>query len=422
MAACVENPKSLLSKCKGSKIIMLVGIPGSGKTTFATSLEQSGGYKVISSDALRDKKGAFDETLGIYSKPSQLAKCGIVVDRCCVAVEERKRLLGLMYNPSPKDVTVVFFNKDLEDCKMQVCSRKNHPTISNEKNNGRSIVDGFAKKLVVPKTSEGFGHVETINTYEQGEAFLRSIGVSPIEAVCSTSIKKFPRTCHLLDAGGDGVTRDDLVMSSKDAEEWIRDCDVNVEEKIDGANLGISLSDDYSPLFQNRSHYVNSASGTQWKGLDKFWKDHSAVLTTMLEPGRHVLFGEWCALQHSIHYSSLPGYFIAFDVYDMVEDKFYSRSRLVDFLAPSGIPIIHTIVKQRFNSPKDFIALLDTRSVYGGRAGGAEGIEGPVEGVYLRVDEGEWLIRRCKIVRPDFIQNIEEHWCKRTPVKNIIKY
>jgi atypical dual specificity phosphatase len=421
MAACSNAEPKHASKCLGSKIFMLVGVPGSGKSTFSASLEQAG-YKTISSDNLRSKKGAFDETLGFHAKPSQLAKCGIVVDRCCVAPEERKRLLELMHNPSADDITVVYFNKDIEDCKMQVCSRKNHPTISNDNNNARGIVDSFAKKLVPPKLSEGYGRIEVVESYEQGETFLRSIGITPIEATSSTSIKKFPRTTHLLDAGGDGVTRDDLVMTVSDANSWIEGVLVNVEEKIDGANLGISVDSNYSPLFQNRSHYVNSASASQWKGLDKWWKDHSAVLTTLLEPNRHVLFGEWCALQHSIHYNALPGYFIAFDVYDSVEEKFYSREKLNEFLEPSGIPIIRTITNQMFKSPLDILPLLDTISMYGAHKEAGVGEDGPVEGVYLRVDEGDWLVRRCKIVRPDFVQNIEEHWCKRTPVKNIVRY
>jgi len=414
MAAC----ESVKSKYQSSKIFMLVGVPGSGKSTFASSL-QTVGYKVISSDELRVHKGAFDEQLGIFSKPSQLIKCGIVIDRCCVTKEERARLLGIMHNPSPNDITVIFFNKSVEDCKMEVCSRKGHPTISKDKN-GRKIVDGFVKKLVEPTLSEGFGRVEVVTSHEESEVFLRSLGITPVEAVSSTSIKKFPRTAHLIDAGGEGVTRDDLVMSQGDALNWIQNTNVIVEEKIDGANLGVSLSEDYLPLFQNRSHFVNSASGTQWKGLDRWWNDNSAVLTTILEPGRHVLFGEWCALQHSIRYHSLPAYFIAFDVYDAIEERFYSRVKLREFLEPTGIPIIQTIANNTFDTPKDLIPLLDTISVYGARRNDEQ--DGPVEGVYLRVDDGDWLNRRCKIVRPDFIQGIEEHWCKRTPVKNSIKF
>ena len=31
--------------------------------------------------------------------------------------------------------------------------------------------------------------------------------------------------------------------------------------------------------------------------------------------------GEWCVARHSIKYDKLPGYFIAFDLYDRLEKK-----------------------------------------------------------------------------------------------------
>ena len=58
-----------------------------------------------------------------------------------------------------------------------------------------------------------------------------------------------------MDAGGSGVTRDDLVMSPEDASTWLRGAVVTVEEKVDGSNLGVSLASDWTPRFQNRSHF-----------------------------------------------------------------------------------------------------------------------------------------------------------------------
>jgi hypothetical protein len=60
---------------------------------------------------------------------------------------------------------------------------------------------------------------------------------------------KFPRTRHLFDTGGDAVTRDDILVPSSEHEQYwgaktARKC--VVQEKVDGANLGISIrkSDD----------------------------------------------------------------------------------------------------------------------------------------------------------------------------------
>ena len=43
--------------------------------------------------------------------------------------------------------------------------------------------------------------------------------------------------------------------------------------------------------------------------------------------------------------------------------------------------------------------------------------------MYLRVDKGKWLDKRCKLVRPDFIHGIAEgHWMKRKMEKNKIDF
>ena len=148
------------------------------------------------------------------------------------------------------------------------------------------------------------------------------------------------------------------------------------------------------------------------------------MLCTVLEPERHTLFGEWMAAKHSIHYTKLPAYFIAFDVFDKIAGKFLARGALREFLEPTGIPIIHTITEATLHSAREVLPFLETISIYGAqRDGAAETVAGStVEGVYLRVDDGDWLSRRCKVVRPDFIQGIEEHWMTRTLVKNQVSY
>jgi len=79
---------------------------------------------------------------------------------------------------------------------------------------------------------------------------------------------KFPRTHHLADAGGSAVSRDDLLMSKADCEQFLSlgKSVVTVEEKVDGANLGISIDESTQQImFQNRSHFVNAATASQWK-------------------------------------------------------------------------------------------------------------------------------------------------------------
>ena len=44
----------------------------------------------------------------------------------------------------------------------------------------------------------------------------------------------------------------------------------------------------------------------------------------------------------------------------------------------------------------------------------------------MRVDDGEYLVHRAKVVRPDFLEKSDdsevEHWSKKQLVKNVVKY
>lgn len=40
------------------------------------------------------------------------------------------------------------------------------------------------------------------------------------------------------------------------------------------------------------------------------------------------------------------------------------------------------------------------------------GSDNPAEGLYLRFDQGDWLVQRAKLVRPAFIQPVEQHWSR----------
>jgi atypical dual specificity phosphatase len=208
-------------------------------------------------------------------------------------------------------------------------------------------------------------------------------------------------------------------MSGTDARRF-HDGSVTVvaEEKVDGANLGFSLTKDYEVRCQNRAHFVTSASHAQWRSLDTWLEEHSWALCQLLEPEVEVLFGEWCALQHSVPYSRLPGPFIAFDIYNKRTRTFASVAERNRRLRGLGIPIVRQIARRRFHSAHELLALLDEHSAYG---------DGLVEGVYLRIDApadegGTTNCVRGKIVRPDFIQGCADgHWLSKEPIKNGIR-
>merc|ERR1712183_1043987 len=134
--------------------------------------------------------------------------------------------------------------------------------------------------------------------------------------MADSSFFKYPRTKHIFAAGTDCIPRDDLLMTTQ---ETTRFCSpgqrIVIEEKVDGANLGFSINSNNQVLVQNRSHFVNSKTHKQFSVLDTWIEKHSWGLFAVLRPERDILFGEWLYAKHSIHYTSLPDYFLAFDIF-----------------------------------------------------------------------------------------------------------
>ena len=94
----------------------------------------------------------------------------------------------------------------------------------------------------------------------------------------------FPRTAHLFNTGGTAVSSDDCVLSEKSS--IVRDfgngVSAVVEEKIDGANLGFSLSATGEILAQNRSHFVTKADHHQFGVLPSWIHEHRKSLVKIL--------------------------------------------------------------------------------------------------------------------------------------------
>jgi atypical dual specificity phosphatase len=276
------------------------------------------------------------------------------------------------------------------------------------------------KDLEAPTTDEGFEEVIVLRSFHEANHLLACWGATPPEAR-PLGFFKFPTTPHVVDlTNGRALQESDRLLKTSDAQQFFNGQNVLiVEEKIDGANLGISLTADWEPRFQNRAKYVTSKYATQWKALDQWWEEHSWEVCRLLEPEVEVLFGEWTWQRHSVEYTKLPAYFVAFDIYNKSEGRFVSareRDRRLLELG-GGIPAVPRLAERAFGSRAELEALLDLRSAYS---------DGPLEGIYLRMDEpdeqggGLWNSRRGKIVRADFIQGIEDggHFINKEVVRN----
>lgn len=217
---------------------------------------------------------------------------------------------------------------------------------------------------------------------------------------------KFPHTPHL-DWLSSAPVRHDKVLSPAEAREFLGR-EVLVEEKVDGANLGISIGPAGELRAQNRGSYLGTRASPQFQPLWPWLEARRQQLVDAL--GQNLmLFGEWCFAVHSVRYDALPDWFLAFDVYDKQAGRFWSSARRDALTASLGLARVPVVARGRF-TVEDVKKLLGASSL----------THAPMEGVYLRCDAGEWLLGRAKLVRPEFVQAIEEHWSSRPLERNLL--
>lgn len=210
---------------------------------------------------------------------------------------------------------------------------------------------------------------------------------------------KFPSTQHLVLPKEEHL-RKDKVMPVAEIEELLMH-KIVIEEKVDGANLGISFDGEGNLILQNRGELLKHPFEGQWRKLGHWVEKKQEQLFDVLLD-RYILFGEWCYAAHSVYYNKLPDYFIGFDLFDKEKKKFFSVERRNKMLERMGIFVIHSVATGRFQLEE--LPLFFSESHYGNNL---------CEGIYIRWDENGWLKKRAKLVRHDFRQTIEEHWTKK---------
>ncbi len=215
-----------------------------------------------------------------------------------------------------------------------------------------------------------------------------------------TAFFRFPHTPHLAWLGS-GAPREDKVLTAAEVQALLSG-EVIVEEKVDGANLGLSLGEDGSLRAQHRGRYLELESlSDQWKLLERWLSTRRHALEDALAPDL-ILFGEWCYAVHSVRYTRLPDWFLAFDVYDRSKGKFWSVQHRNELVRDLHVAVVPEIGRGRFDLGR-----------LQGLLGSSKMTDGLAEGLYVRREEDGHLVARAKLVRAEFVQNIHEHWSKR---------
>src|SRR5262245_32278080 len=102
-------------------------------------------------------------------------------------------------------------------------------------------------------------------------------------------IYKYPRTHHI---EGSRLQEGDEDLDSVPFDS-LKGRFIVVEEKLDGANSGISFDKDGTLLLQSRGHFLDGGARERQFALFKTWGNaHKQALWELLG-SRYILYGEW---------------------------------------------------------------------------------------------------------------------------------
>ena len=227
---------------------------------------------------------------------------------------------------------------------------------------------------------------------------------------------KYPRTPHLFGWKG---TEDDKHLGKKASEAFIADPSLIVEEKLDGTNTGIHFTPGGRLILQCRGHEITEGMHSQYDLFKQWTSVKRPVLEAMLGD-RFILFGEWLYAKHSVHYQALPHYFFEFDIYDKEAGRFLdlkSRLKMLDGTGILTVPVVHTGAA-KMEQLAALIAASAYESIFDNPRTGR--LDNLMEGLYFRTEEAGFVSARAKMVRPEFVERIQqsEHWQHQKMIPN----
>jgi hypothetical protein len=252
---------------------------------------------------------------------------------------------------------------------------------------------------------------------------------------------KYPRTRHIR---GSRFQEGDHDLEAAPWEELEGNFIVS-EEKMDGANCGMSFSAQGDLLLQSRGHYLTGGPREKHFSLLKQWASVHQEAFFYVLGSRYVMYGEWMYAKHTMFYDALPHYFMEFDVFDTENSVFLSTEARQELLYGSDVklPVIQVkvladgrvsklkeleslIIRSHFVTDDRQKNLIESAARAGVSAEDATTYTDPsslMEGLYVKHEEDGIVKGRYKFVRSSFTNSIMEqdtHWLNRPIIQNVL--
>ena len=152
-----------------AKLIMLIGIQGSGKTTYSKVLKQKYDARVISTDKIRqtflniEEKDVFPTLYKLCAKELRQGY-NVIIDATHITPKVRKRTFDALNEFNVNYEKVAYYIKTpLEVCVKRVDIRNQDP---NELFLPLEVIESYFKNLIPPTEEEGFNEIHIIEHQE----------------------------------------------------------------------------------------------------------------------------------------------------------------------------------------------------------------------------------------------------------------
>ncbi len=212
-----EKAKERKARTKAApKLLLCVGLPGSGKSTFGEHMDKAQSGWVWASKDVLGSRDATEKLIAYHLLGGGGKKKGgssgtgshVILDMCNITAADRKSWCATAM-VDPKDVWCVYFTADAKTCKERVASRSGHATGDLFSWGGAKIIDSHAKKLQIPdvKTEKYLGKVITVapNLEDLNSALLRFGGIPATPESLAAKQKSAAKPAAADDEDGGGA-------------------------------------------------------------------------------------------------------------------------------------------------------------------------------------------------------------------------
>lgn len=149
----MEIPDELLQRHIPT-IVLLVGLPGSGKTTYAEQYKNNPQWVVISQDQLLK----LDKCI-LMTQDAVANGKNVMIDRCNTTMAQRAHWVKIAKQYHVHAVCWIL-STPVDECKRRASSRPEHPTLSRMSAN--RVISMLARTYTVPLLAEGFASVQML--------------------------------------------------------------------------------------------------------------------------------------------------------------------------------------------------------------------------------------------------------------------